>query len=67
MQSTSPDKAGAADVSFVAGIVPMVIDSAGLKGHGEHSVDETANLNTLPQQTQRIAVLLARLPQITSH
>jgi glutamate carboxypeptidase len=67
VQATSPDKAGAADVSFVAGIVPMVIDSAGLKGHGEHSVDETANLNTLPEQTQRIAVLLARLPQIASH
>ncbi|HSG00922.1 MAG TPA: M20/M25/M40 family metallo-hydrolase, partial [Vicinamibacterales bacterium] len=56
-----PDKAGAADVSFVAGIVPMVIDAAGLKGRDGHTVDETADLDTLTVQAKRAAVTLARL------
>jgi glutamate carboxypeptidase len=59
--AVSPDKAGAADVSFVAGIVPMIIDAAGLKGHGGHTVDETADLDTLTVQAKRAAVTLARL------
>jgi glutamate carboxypeptidase len=61
VEAVSPDKAGAADVSFVAGIVPMIIDAAGLKGHDDHSSEETADLTTLPVQTKRAAVLLARL------
>jgi glutamate carboxypeptidase len=59
--TTSVDRFGAADVSFVAGIVPMIIDGAGLKGHDDHSVQETADLTTLPVQAKRAAVLLARL------
>jgi glutamate carboxypeptidase len=59
--AVSPDKAGAADVSFVAGQVRMIIDAAGLKGHDDHSPGETADLSTLPMQTKRAAVLLARL------
>jgi glutamate carboxypeptidase len=61
--SVSPDKAGAADVSFVAGIVPMIIDAAGLKGADDHSPNETADLRTLRMQAQRAALLLARLAQ----
>jgi len=59
--AVSPDKAGAADVSFVAGEVPMIIDAVGLKGHDDHTPGETADLSTLPIQTKRAAVLLARL------
>ena len=59
--AVSPDKAGAADVSFVAGDVPMIIDAVGLKGSDDHSPSETADLRTLPVQTKRAAVLLARL------
>ena len=59
--AVSPDKAGAADVSFVADIVPMIIDAVGLKGSDDHSPSETADLRTLPVQTKRAAVLLARL------
>lgn len=59
--AVSPDKAGAADVSFVAGIVPMIMDAAGLKGRDGHTVNETANLQTLTVQTKRAAVLLARI------
>jgi glutamate carboxypeptidase len=55
-----PDKAGAADVSFIADEVPMIVDGAGLKGHDDHSPKETADLRTLPMQTKRTAVLLSR-------
>src|SRR4029453_3273883 len=56
-----PDRAGAADVSFVAGHVPMIIDAVGMKGRDDHSPSETADLRTLPIQTKRAAGLLLRL------
>jgi glutamate carboxypeptidase len=59
--AVSPDKAGAADVAFIAGEVSSVIDAIGLKGHDDHSPAETADLRTLPIQTKRAAVLLARI------
>jgi glutamate carboxypeptidase len=59
--AVSPDKAGAADVSFVAGEVKMILDAVGLKGHDDHSPQETADLTTLPTQTKRAAVFLARI------
>jgi glutamate carboxypeptidase len=59
--AVSPDRAGAADVSFVAAEVPMIIDAVGMKGRDDHSPSETADLRTLPVQTKRAAVLMARL------
>ncbi|HET7217311.1 MAG TPA: M20/M25/M40 family metallo-hydrolase [Vicinamibacterales bacterium] len=59
--AVDPDRAGAADVSFVAGHVPMIIDGIGLMGDGGHTVNETADLTTLPSQTKRAALLLYRL------
>jgi glutamate carboxypeptidase len=59
--AVSPDKAGAADVAFISGEVKSVIDAVGLKGHDDHSPAETADLSTLPIQTKRAAILLARL------
>ena len=59
--AVDPDKAGAADVSFVAGEVKMILDGVGLMGHDDHSPKETADLSTLPTQTMRAAVLLYRL------
>jgi glutamate carboxypeptidase len=59
--AVSPDRAGAADVSFVAGEVPSIIDGIGLMGHDDHTPGETADLSTLPSQTKRAAVLLYRL------
>ena len=61
VRTVSPDRAGAADVSWLAGKVGMILDAVGLKGHDEHSVNETADLSTLPVQTKRAAVLLRRL------
>jgi len=61
VSATDPGRAGAADVSFVAGHVPMIMDAAGLKGSGGHTVDETAHLPLLAVQAKRAAVLLARI------
>ncbi|MFL5614552.1 MAG: M20/M25/M40 family metallo-hydrolase [Gemmatimonadaceae bacterium] len=59
--AVDPSKAGAADVSFVADIVPMKIDGVGLSGHDDHTTKETADLRMLPVQTKRAAILLYRL------
>ena len=59
--AVDPDRAGAADVSFVAGEVKMVLDGIGLMGRDDHTVNETADLHTLPSQTKRAAVFLLRL------
>ena len=59
--AVDPDRAGAADVSFVAGEVPMILDGIGMMGDGGHTVNETADLRVLPSQTKRAALLLYRL------
>ena len=59
--AVSPDRAGAADVSFISGEVKNIIDGIGLMGHDDHSPSETADLSTLPSQTKRAAMLLYRL------
>ena len=59
--AVDPSKAGAADVSFVADLVPMKIDGLGLSGRDDHTVNETADLRMLPVQTKRAALLLYRL------
>lgn len=56
-----PDRAGAADVSFVAAHVPKIMDAAGLKGTGGHTVEETADLRNLAVQAKRAAVVLSRI------
>jgi glutamate carboxypeptidase len=59
--AVNPDRAGAADVSFVAGEVPMILDGVGMRGDGGHTVNETADITTLPTQISRAAILLYRL------
>ncbi|HVS62642.1 MAG TPA: M20/M25/M40 family metallo-hydrolase [Thermoanaerobaculia bacterium] len=63
VRAVDPRNAGAADVSFVADLVPRAIDGLGLMGSGGHTVEETADLRTLPTQTQRAALLLHRIAQ----
>ena len=63
LSAVDPARAGAADVSFLAGTVPMVIDAMGLKGSGGHTVFETARLGTLGTQAKRVAITLSRLAQ----
>jgi glutamate carboxypeptidase len=62
--AVDPRNAGAADVSFVADQVPMILDGVGLMGTGGHTVEETADLATLPMQTARAAVLMHRLGEM---
>jgi glutamate carboxypeptidase len=59
--AVNPDKAGAADVSFVAGRAEMALDGIGLMGRDDHTPQETADLTTLLSQTKRAALLLLRL------
>jgi glutamate carboxypeptidase len=59
--AVDPSRAGAADVAFVASIVPMLIDGIGLMGHDDHSAMETADLRTLPTQTKKAAIVLSRI------
>ncbi|HEV8629061.1 MAG TPA: M20/M25/M40 family metallo-hydrolase, partial [Thermoanaerobaculia bacterium] len=61
--AVDPRRAGAADVSFVAATVPRVLDALGLKGTGGHTVEETADLGTLPTQARKAALLLYRLSE----
>ena len=56
-----PRRAGAADISFVADRVDMALDGLGLKGPGNHTVDEKADLSTLDSQAVRAGVTLYRL------
>ncbi len=61
VEAVDPSRAGAADVAFVASLVPMLIDGIGLAGHDDHSEKETADLRALPMSTKRAAILLHRL------
>jgi glutamate carboxypeptidase len=56
-----PARAGAADISFVAGRVESALDGLGLKGRGDHTVNETADLRMLAVQAKRAAILMSRL------
>jgi glutamate carboxypeptidase len=62
--AVNPRNAGAADISFVASEVEMALDGVGLMGSGGHTLDEVADLRTLPVQTKRVAVLLHRLSKL---
>ncbi len=62
--AVDPRDAGAADISFTAGRVAMALDGIGLMGTGGHTVEETADLATLPSQAKRAALLMYRLRDI---
>lgn len=57
----NPRNSGAADISFVADDVKMAIDGIGMCGTGGHTIEETADLNCLPIEAKRTALLLYRL------
>lgn len=59
--AVDPGAAGAADISFTAGRVAMALDGLGLMGTGGHTMEETADLRTLPSQTRRAALMMYRL------
>lgn len=59
--AVSPDRAGAADVSFISTEVKNAIDAVGMKGGDDHSPNEWADLKSLSIQAKRAAVTLLRL------
>lgn len=61
VDAVDPARAGAADISFVAGRVEAALDGLGLKGRADHTVNETADLTMLAVQAKRAAILMARL------
>ena len=61
--AVDPSRAGAADVSFIASKVPMIIDGIGLSGHDDHTEKEAADLRMLAPQTKRAALVIYRLTQ----
>ena len=57
-----PRNAGAADISFTSEYVDMAIDGLGLTGGGgDHTINETGNLNTVAIRAKIAAVLMYRL------
>jgi glutamate carboxypeptidase len=62
--AVNPRNAGAADVSFTAGLVDMAIDGLGPGGGNDHTVDEWIILPTLAMQTKRAALLIMRLARV---
>ena len=60
MEPIDPSKRGAADVSFVAPYVDALA-GLGVFGTGVHSPAEAAELDTMPEQIARAAVLMYRL------
>ena len=54
---------GAGDISFVSDIVPAKLIGLGPTGFGTHSVGEYVDLNSLPIQTERAALLIYQLTQ----
>lgn len=61
VEAVNPRNAGAADVSFTAGLVDMAIDGMGLSGADDHTINETGDLSKLSVQAKRAAVLMKRL------
>ncbi len=62
VNAVNPRDAGAADISFTSEYVDMAIDGIGLTGgDGDHTINETGNLNTVATQAKITAVLLYRL------
>ncbi|HEX9728835.1 MAG TPA: M20/M25/M40 family metallo-hydrolase [Gemmatimonadales bacterium] len=56
-----PGMRGAADASFVAGVVGAVLDGLGVVGDGGHTEGELVDLDTVGFMAKRAALLLNRL------
>ncbi len=61
VEAVNPRNAGAADISFTAGLVDMGLDGLGLMGSGGHTKDEVADITSLLKNTQKAAILIYRL------
>lgn len=64
IQPLDPGVRGAGDISHIASIVSANLAGLGALGTGAHSTKETLNIDSLPIQTQRAALLIYRLTHI---
>jgi glutamate carboxypeptidase len=60
IEALDPGARGAGDVAYVTHLVPG-LDGLGATGGGAHARGEYADLDTLPRQIKRAAVLIYRL------
>lgn len=60
VEAVDPIFGGAGDISFIANLLPC-LDGLGAIGSGGHARGEGINLDTLPMQTKRAALLIYRL------
>lgn len=63
MPELDPLKRGAGDSAFVAQYIPTLA-GVGSSGSGDHSADEKIDLNSLPINTKRAALLIYRLSHL---
>lgn len=60
IEPLDPGERGAGDVSYIASLIPS-LDGLGATGGKAHARGEYADLNTLPRQIKRAALLIYRL------
>ena len=60
IEAQDPGERGAGDISYVAHLIPG-LDGLGASGRGAHAAGEYADLETLPRQIKRTALLIYRL------
>lgn len=60
-EALDPGLRGAADVSFAAPYVGASLAGLGVHGSGSHTPDEVVDLETMPRQIARAAILIYRL------
>ena len=60
IEAQDPGERGAGDISYIADIIPG-LDGLGATGGKAHAKGEFADLDTLPRQIKRTAILLYRL------
>jgi glutamate carboxypeptidase len=60
IEAQDPGERGAGDISYIANIIPG-LDGLGATGQNAHARGEYADLDTLPRQIKRTALLIYRL------
>ncbi len=60
IEAQDPGERGAGDISYIANIISG-LDGLGATGGGAHARGEYADLDTLPRQIKRTALLIYRL------
>ena len=61
VHAQDPSERGAGDISFICEANIACLDGLGAVGHHEHAPGESIDLDTLPMQIQRAALLIYRL------